>query len=215
MIVSHIPSSVPFTIRTEMGPAAKRIQETAENSNCDLIVMGTRGLSGMEAFLLGSVTSAVLHNAWIPVMVVCKPRHDFLTRDPDHPVEITRILCAIEPQTKSISMIRTALSLAKEYQARLLFFQVDESTDLQEEMSSDFDFVRRAVSPEDLDWCEVQYVVEIGNAAEQILRAADEIEPQLLVMGHHTRQLMAAEVLGSVALKVVRNCSCPVLVMPE
>jgi nucleotide-binding universal stress UspA family protein len=42
----------------------------AEAKNHDLIVMGTHGRSGLDRFLLGSVTEAVLHRSEKPVLVL-------------------------------------------------------------------------------------------------------------------------------------------------
>jgi nucleotide-binding universal stress UspA family protein len=45
----------------------------AEAKNHDLIVMGTHGRSGLDRFMLGSVTEAVLHRSDKPVLVLrCK-----------------------------------------------------------------------------------------------------------------------------------------------
>ncbi|AWR85341.1 universal stress protein [Meiothermus taiwanensis] len=45
----------------------------AEAKNHDLIVMGTHGRSGLDRFMLGSVTEAVLHRSERPVLVLrCK-----------------------------------------------------------------------------------------------------------------------------------------------
>lgn len=42
----------------------------AESKNHDLIVMGTHGRSGLDRFMLGSVTEAVLHRSDKPVLVL-------------------------------------------------------------------------------------------------------------------------------------------------
>jgi nucleotide-binding universal stress UspA family protein len=42
----------------------------AENENVDLIVMGSKGRSGIKRTLLGSVASAVLSYARCPVLIV-------------------------------------------------------------------------------------------------------------------------------------------------
>ncbi|HYM51712.1 MAG TPA: universal stress protein [Candidatus Limnocylindrales bacterium] len=52
------------------GHAAKHIVETAQTRNCDLIVMGSRGLSDLGGLLLGSVTHKVLQLAHVPVLVI-------------------------------------------------------------------------------------------------------------------------------------------------
>lgn len=48
---------------------AKEIVHTAQVYGCDLIFMGSHGRSGLGQFLLGSVTTKVLSNCQIPVLV--------------------------------------------------------------------------------------------------------------------------------------------------
>ncbi len=61
-----------FDIRQELleGPEAESILKIAENSQSDLIVMGTRGLGTLKGLLLGSVSRKVIHYSTCPVMVV-------------------------------------------------------------------------------------------------------------------------------------------------
>jgi nucleotide-binding universal stress UspA family protein len=49
---------------------AHAITEVAEKESCDLIVMGTKGRTGIKKFLLGSVASGVVTYAPCPVLVV-------------------------------------------------------------------------------------------------------------------------------------------------
>jgi universal stress protein A len=52
------------------GFAASEIVALAEGDGADLIVMGTRGLSGLEHVLLGSVAERVIRTAPCPVLTV-------------------------------------------------------------------------------------------------------------------------------------------------
>jgi len=52
---------------------AEVIARTAEEIGADLIVMGTRGLSGLKHVLLGSIAERVLRLAPCPVMTVKAP----------------------------------------------------------------------------------------------------------------------------------------------
>jgi nucleotide-binding universal stress UspA family protein len=52
------------------GSPAEKILEYAEESNIDLIVMGTQGLTGIKRFLIGSVAENVLRHSKVPVMIV-------------------------------------------------------------------------------------------------------------------------------------------------
>lgn len=51
------------------GHAARKIVETARARQCDLIIMGSRGLSDIAGLMLGSVTHKVLQLSEVPVFV--------------------------------------------------------------------------------------------------------------------------------------------------
>ncbi|MGH9972303.1 MAG: universal stress protein, partial [Nitrososphaeraceae archaeon] len=46
------------------------ILEYAENENTDLIIIGTRGVTGFKRILLGSVASGIITYAHCPVLVI-------------------------------------------------------------------------------------------------------------------------------------------------
>ena len=57
-------------IRVVAGRAGEAIVETATPDTFDLVILGTRGLSGLEHLLLGSVAENVLRRCAIPVLSV-------------------------------------------------------------------------------------------------------------------------------------------------
>ena len=52
------------------GSTAKAIKTVAETEGCDLVIMGSKGKSDLEGFIVGSVTHKVLHTVQCPVLVV-------------------------------------------------------------------------------------------------------------------------------------------------
>lgn len=56
------------------GPAARVILDYSDNHDIDMIVMGTHGRSGVNRYLIGSVTETVVRNADVPVC--CVPMTD-------------------------------------------------------------------------------------------------------------------------------------------
>lgn len=52
------------------GHPAERILALTKEKNCDTIVIGSRGLSGIAEFVLGSVSSNVSQYAKVPVLIV-------------------------------------------------------------------------------------------------------------------------------------------------
>jgi nucleotide-binding universal stress UspA family protein len=52
------------------GAPGPSIIEYAANINCELIIVGHRGLNRMEEFLIGSVSNYIIRHAHCPVMII-------------------------------------------------------------------------------------------------------------------------------------------------
>ena len=66
---------VEVTTRLESVMPSLGIAECVDDVNADLIVMGTRGLSGLQHVMLGSVAERTLRTAKVPVLTVhARPR---------------------------------------------------------------------------------------------------------------------------------------------
>ena len=61
---------VEFACKMIPGVPAEEIVKTARDEGVDLIVMGSRGLTEVRAFLLGSVSDKVSHHAKCPTLIV-------------------------------------------------------------------------------------------------------------------------------------------------
>jgi len=57
------------TVRAS-GPVWSTICEVADRERAAVIIMGSRGLSGVKSLLLGSVSSSVLHHASRPTLII-------------------------------------------------------------------------------------------------------------------------------------------------
>jgi nucleotide-binding universal stress UspA family protein len=56
----------------KQGQPAKDLLEYAYDQNCDLIIIGSRGLGGIQEFVLGSVSHNVVQNSNVPILVIKK-----------------------------------------------------------------------------------------------------------------------------------------------
>lgn len=63
-------AQVRYECRREIGHPVDRIVSLAQDEKADLIVLGSRGMSRWQSFLLGSISDGVLHHASCPVLVV-------------------------------------------------------------------------------------------------------------------------------------------------
>ncbi len=66
----EIADNCPVTDMIDHGDPAQRIMEIAEEKNVDLIVMGSRGVSGIKRLFVGSISDKVANQAPCPVMIV-------------------------------------------------------------------------------------------------------------------------------------------------
>jgi nucleotide-binding universal stress UspA family protein len=65
-----IGAGVPVNDELLFGSPAESIMSVSANHNCDLIIMGTRGLGGLRGLLLGSQIHKVISLSEIPVLAV-------------------------------------------------------------------------------------------------------------------------------------------------
>ena len=63
-------AGIAFNQRVLVGPIAEGIAQHARESACELILIGTRGLTATAGALLGSTATKLLHVAETPVLLV-------------------------------------------------------------------------------------------------------------------------------------------------
>jgi nucleotide-binding universal stress UspA family protein len=226
--VAPFAERVAIETRVRLGNAWREIMTEAKELPADLVVMGTHGRSGFEHLLLGSVTEKVVRRATCPVLTVgnlpAATRVGPLFR---------RILCAADLTEASAHTIDVALALAEENQAAVtllhvienlpdqvsgakLYLAVPEIGPLRRDLTEQArDRLRGAVPDESRDWCEVRERVEVGTAWREILRKSEETDADLIVMGAHAHGPLGRVFFGSTSSHVVRQASCPVLVVRE
>ena len=61
---------VPYKGHVLVGPVAEAIVKHAKDKRCDLIYIGTRGMSAVGAAFIGSTATKVLHISETPVLLV-------------------------------------------------------------------------------------------------------------------------------------------------
>ena len=76
--VAEMAEEAGLTAETAIrkGKPYEKIIEFADENAIDAIVMGTRGRSGIEDYLLGNVTEKVVRTANVPVVTIRRPKLD-------------------------------------------------------------------------------------------------------------------------------------------
>jgi len=61
---------IPYRAQVRVGPVAETLVRYARDKRCDLIYIGTRGMTALGKVLVGSTATKVLHISDIPVLLV-------------------------------------------------------------------------------------------------------------------------------------------------
>jgi nucleotide-binding universal stress UspA family protein len=61
---------IPYTPRALVGPVAETLVKHARSAGCDLICIGTRGMTATANALLGSTATKLLHLSTLPVLLL-------------------------------------------------------------------------------------------------------------------------------------------------
>ncbi|MDO9116593.1 MAG: universal stress protein [Nitrospira sp.] len=200
------------------GPMAKTIAKQAKRLKADLILMGSRGLSDIKAFLLGSTSRQVAAVAPCSLLVVKQPltrfSHVTLAVDDSKPSRAaarflrTRIL----PDSATVSILTSAESPVTDLAARYLSESqvasltqpvMDRANSLVNGLRDDFIKDGYPAVPH----------VRMNHVIDTIVKHVEAEHDDLLVFG--SRELTKTERLhlGSVSETLLRHAPCSVLLV--
>jgi nucleotide-binding universal stress UspA family protein len=195
----------------EEGETYERIVDLADAENCDIIVMGRRGLRRVERTLVGSVTARVIGHTQRDVLVV--PAGAALGWK--------RILVATDGSKFSGIATAKAIDFAKAYGGSLVVLSVvDVPTEFYAEAPQAVDdMVRQAKeytaavrTRAEAAGVKAETYVGEADAFEAIVKLAGDQDVNMIVVGSHGRTGLRRLLMGSVTEKVIGHATCPVLV---
>lgn len=199
------------------GPA---LLEYADSEAVDVIVVGTHGRRGLRRMLMGSVAEEVVRKAPCTVLAVSGGKTK--TTDAFHrtiiaPVDFSEhSLRAVKHARAFADLFDHDLVLLHVLEERLhpafyntgMFSQYDFDPGIESRTMAELETFYQAAGGEHV---RVEYLVRRGNAISEIVRAAREHEPSMIVMATHGLTGLDHFLMGSVTEKVVRHSESPVL----
>lgn len=204
----------------ERGVPHRAIAAAVDEHGIDVIAMGTRGRTGIERFLLGSVTEKVLRTVDVPVLAVPPGAGDAS----DGAGEYESVLLPTDGSEGAAIAVRWGVDLADAFDSMLhAVFSVDTSslsasTDpdelfaaLEETGEAALESVRDRAREAGVS---VTGTLASGPPAKVILAHVEENEIDVVVIGTHGRSGVERHLLGSVTENVVRNADVPVFCVP-
>jgi nucleotide-binding universal stress UspA family protein len=200
-------------IRTicEEGEIFERISDLASAENCDLIVMGRRGLHRLERSLVGSVTARVIGYSQRDVLVVPDDTH----------VGFQRVLVATDGSKQCRPAVEKAIDFSQSYGGEISVVSIvdvpaefyAEAPQVVEDMIHKAKiYVEEVKKQAEASGVKAEAFVKEGEAYQAIVDLAKERDVNIIVMGSHGRTGLKRLLMGSVAEKVIGYAPCPVLV---
>lgn len=185
------------------------------DNQIDLLILGTRGRSGVPKLLLGSVAEKIFREASIPVLTVGLK----VSLQQTNVADFGQIVVATDFGDESAAAIGYALSLTKEYHSHLSFLHVLwqlQPRTLDIEPLADLAIRRmQGFVPSDADlWFRPEYFVEWGSVEKEVVKFSKERSSDLIVLGIRAPEhaLTAVSHLAhSQAEHIVAHATCPVL----
>lgn len=188
----------------EKGAAAKTLLRHAKRG--DLIAVGSRGFDALDRFLLGSVSTQVVHHAPCSVLIV---------KEPPRPVH--RLVVAVDGSAASEKAVRFVLQdLLPEWQLRnteIVLVHAMPLLKYPEVKEAGNRLFKRYADRLAKAGFAVTQVPRLGRPAEEIIAVAKQKQADLIVMGAKGLGAVGRFILGSVSTRVAQNSPCSVLVV--
>ena len=214
------------------GIPGAEILDAIKKTGAELVILGTRGLSGLQRFLLGSVSEWILEDAPCSVLIVRGVRAQ-KSRTPRG----VKILVATDGSADAQAAIEFVQSLTLPASSHITLLHVVRKHRFQTEQlitssrvgSMDFPRIAEELLQErgregakllketrtklKKTGVKIAEHLAFGHEVDQILKAMKRTRANLIVMGSRGITGLRRALLGSVSQKVARHASCPVLVI--
>jgi nucleotide-binding universal stress UspA family protein len=210
---------VTFEART--GRSYEVLADAAGKAAADVVVVGEHGPRPGLWDVLGGTAENLLRTTRTPVLLVraasARP--------------VVDVLAAVDDSPLTDAVLRLALTVAEEHDARLTAFNVlslslrghlritssEAKVETVERAFLDAarDWLRKAVERVGASERTGNFEVAIGDPPFEVVAAAKRFEADLIVMGGRGAGALERTLLGSVARAVLRGAPCPVLVVSE
>jgi nucleotide-binding universal stress UspA family protein len=216
-------SRATVTTGVRGGDPAAEILLAAEEFNADMVVVGSKGLAGLEGFLLGSVARSVVKRSQRPVLIGRAPRCGLqqvviATDGSDHADRAIQFAARLSlPESSKLVLVHGVRPFVPF--PEVLFPSTEE--ELQEAVTE----VRRQQQNQGAAVLAAAQglLAQLGRAAETVLRVGDptteilavaqERQADLIVAGARGASLIEGLLIGSVADRLVNEARCSVLIV--
>lgn len=181
-----------------LGFSVEEINSAAADQNVDLIVMGTKGASGLKELMIGSNTAAVIEKCRVPVLAI-----------PDKAkfAMIEKIVYATDFKSDDLSVIGKLAEFAKLFNAQIAVLHISPASEKDADAKLDklFTEVKYKLDYERMSF----HILNKDKIAEGIDGFVKYSEADLLAMATYQRGLFDSLFHKSITKKMVLHTHIP------
>lgn len=200
LVKKYKTEHVPVEAKVLFGAPTNMLLDYAREVNADLILMGTKGASGLKETFVGSNTEKIVRHARVPVMAIRKYE------------SLDKIRNIVFPNTLETEHQDDLIKRVKELQhffgATLHIVYINTPTNFTGDKVT-----RARLQAFAKRFMFKDYTINIYNDPYEesgIINFATTFEADLIVMGTHGRKGLAHVINGSLAEDVVNHVACPI-----
>lgn len=190
--------------RVEEGTLHSSIRRVADEDGADLVVMGTKGISGATEFFVGSNTEKVIRTAPCPVLAVPEHSGDF---DPKTVVLASTL-------TEEQALVFSYLALWQKmwpFKVKVLYLNNPRSFGSKKEIDAMASALAERAGLKKVD----TYInINTFNEEATILEFAQQENADMIVMSTHQRRGVSHLLFGSLTEDAANHSPIPVLSVP-
>ena len=196
-----------YTTEARHGNPSDVVADVTKETGAQRVIVSTHGRTGIKRMVLGSVARTILSRSKVPVCTIgphCKAPSGTGVKSVLHPTSLG---------SDAEASAKLALDLAQYYRAKLtLLHVITPDSPIEPYLDPQYAFENLGfLWPQNSSYLNamVHKRVVQGDKKEQILREAEAVHADLLVLGSHS-----ASGSGQAAYSVVVSATCPVLSFP-
>ncbi len=207
------------------GKPVHEIMKAAKRRRCDLIVMGTHGLTGADKLLLGSTTHGVLQRTSVPILAIPGEHAGSPRASAPGPSWPGRIIAAVELDRRAKRDARAAVAVARSLDAAVMLVHVIRELSSPPWLSKQLGASERtqiAHAQAALDalagglrrQAAIETRVWLGKVPRDIAKLAAAERAGLVIMTLRTPREWFGPGRGSLSFEVLSQVTTPVLALP-
>jgi nucleotide-binding universal stress UspA family protein len=198
---------IPVHSQVETGVICDRILQSVMDARADLLILGTRASTGAGRAALGTVARQILARTPCPVLTVPRGAERHIPRGGGW----QRVVIATDFSVASLEALAYAHRCAF---SQLAVVHAEPCRDHKEHEAC-LERLRFLAPFNEQHTVPVEHIVDAGEAADLIIREAERMEADLVVLGAPIEELQEKDFASSTVLKVISGVRCPVICVPS